>query len=252
MSDPHYYDRAAREYARLRKFSPRAAVILRRSLHDLPEGPLLDIGCGTGNFTRLLLRLFPGRQTVGLDFSRHMLEQVEGQRPALHLLRADACSLPHPTGVFALTAGAYFIHHISDWQRVLAEAFRVLQPGGFFALYTSPEYRIRKHMINRFFPSFRRIDLERFPPEAQLIKTLAACGFEKTRLLPVSVGHRRIDRGLLGRTRRRFMSTFDLVPEAEFRTGLEKMESHVGRGAHPRRYRHMGIVLLSRKPAGSP
>ena len=105
-------------------------------------------------------------------------------------------------------------------------------------------------MINRFFPSFRRIDLERFPPENQLVEAVLSCGFGEARMIPVSVGHRRIDLGFLNRTRKRFMSTFDLLPETEFAAGLKKMESHVNRGSHPRRYRHMGVIVLSRKPAG--
>lgn len=247
MQGQGYYDRTAREYAQLRHFSTRAAVALKRSIGRLPEGPILELGCGTGNLTRLLRRLFPGRTLAALDLSRGMLTEARTRISSAQLIRADARSLPLANGTFALAAGAYFMHHIDDWRRVVGEAVRILRPDGVFALFTSARYRIKKHCINRFFPSFREIDIRRFPAEHALVGELRTNGFETTRVSPVSVGLRRLDAGFVDRTRRRFMSTFELVPEEEFREGLERLEAHVDGKSPPRRYRHFGILITAHK-----
>lgn len=242
-----YYDLAACEYARLRRFSGRAACALSRLARRLPAGPIVELGCGTGSFTRFLRRLFPGRPLIGIDVSRGMLAEAQARAAAGWPVRADARRLPLAGGGAALVAGAYFIHHVSDWRRVPCEVHRVLRPGGLFALYTAGRYQISRHQLNRFFRSFGSIDAARFPADADLCACLRECGFEAFRVHAVQVGHRRLDGAFVERVRRRFMSTFALLPADEFEAGLARLDAHVAGKAPPRRYRHLGLLMLARK-----
>jgi len=98
-------------------------------------GPVLDLSCGSGLFTRRFCREFP--VVAALDFSEAMLEQTadylgeEGVEPPV-LVRGDAGRLPFPNGSLAVVHAGAAIHCWPDPQAAVAEVSRVLAPGGLF------------------------------------------------------------------------------------------------------------------------
>jgi len=99
------------------------------------QGPLLDLSCGSGLFTRRFCREFPS--VAALDFSKPMLEQTasylaeEDIEPPI-LLRGDAGRLPLPNDSLAVVHAGAAIHCWPDPQAAVAEISRVLKPGGVF------------------------------------------------------------------------------------------------------------------------
>jgi SAM-dependent methyltransferase len=105
-------------------------------------GPLADLGCGTGRLAlRFARRGFP---VVAVDLSFAMLRAVLGKARAEGLkvlgVRANLCrlgALPDRSFVYALmmfsTLG--MIRGVRPRRAALAEAFRLLQPGGRLALH---------------------------------------------------------------------------------------------------------------------
>jgi ubiquinone/menaquinone biosynthesis C-methylase UbiE len=87
---------------------------------------LLEVGCGTGHFTRWLRR--SGGLVVGLDRSLEMLRQAP---PAERrwCVRGDASALPFPNGSFDTVAFITTLEFVSDPGRALEEAFRVARRG---------------------------------------------------------------------------------------------------------------------------
>jgi SAM-dependent methyltransferase len=85
--------------------------------------PILDIGCGDGALGRPLLEA--GARWIGLDRSATLLE--DAPRPAV---RADATRLPFPNASFGAVAAVYMLYHLPDPGLAIAEARRVLKPGG--------------------------------------------------------------------------------------------------------------------------
>ena len=94
------------------------------------SGRCLDLGCGTGLFLDALAAT--GRTVVGLDLSADQL-RFAAQRSARVIL-ADATALPFADGTFPAVV-ALWISTDVDYPAVLAEAARVLQPGGTFLSY---------------------------------------------------------------------------------------------------------------------
>jgi SAM-dependent methyltransferase len=96
---------------------------------------VLDIACGSGrHLAALAARGFGG---VGLDLSLHLLAEAAERRPGW-LVRGDMRDLPFHDGAFHValsmfTSFGYFASRNED-RRMLAEAFRVLAPGGVFVL----------------------------------------------------------------------------------------------------------------------
>lgn len=105
---------------------------------DLKErASVLDIGCGTG---RLLYRLndrYPGINGIGIDFSLQMLRQARqqrGDRTRLIFIQGRADSLRFADEQFDTVFCTFSFMHYPDPDRVLAEVYRVLKPGGQFYL----------------------------------------------------------------------------------------------------------------------
>lgn len=97
----------------------------------------LDIGCGTGVFTELVVdRCFPAT-VVAVDPAVAQIDLAHkkpiAQRADFRV--ADAQTLPFSDGAFSVVVSALVINFIPDRPRALAEMRRVCQPGGVIASY---------------------------------------------------------------------------------------------------------------------
>ena len=102
-----------------------------------PGQRVLDLGCGTGELTRMIadrLDATSGGQAVGIDAAAKMIAVARKKRGNA-VCRFDvvaAESLPYENGSFDAVVSSLFFHHVDLTlkQRTLAESFRVLKPGG--------------------------------------------------------------------------------------------------------------------------
>lgn len=93
----------------------------------------LDMGCGTGFFTRALGQRFPLACGMGLDIAEGMLGHAREQGGAQFFIVGDAECLPLGAGSQQLIFSSLAVQWCSDFAVVLNEARRVLEPGGVFA-----------------------------------------------------------------------------------------------------------------------
>jgi ubiquinone/menaquinone biosynthesis C-methylase UbiE len=96
----------------------------------------LDIGCGEGHNTRLLRGR--GARMVAFDVSRTFVrlarEAEAGETRPIPCLVASAAELPFPDASFDFATAFMSLMDIPENDRALAQAFRVLRPGGFLQL----------------------------------------------------------------------------------------------------------------------
>jgi SAM-dependent methyltransferase len=129
------FDRAAGFYDESRGFRPEVEELVADRVEEVagPAARLLEIGVGTGRIALPLHRR--GREIVGVDLSWPMLERYRAKAAAAGLppppvLRGDASRLPLRDACVDVLLEVHLLHLVPTWERVLAEARRVLAPGG--------------------------------------------------------------------------------------------------------------------------
>jgi SAM-dependent methyltransferase len=95
------------------------------------RGLCLDLGCGSGHYFGVLSA--SGRTAVGLDCSADQLRIARNR--SRHLVQADAAAVPFANGTFATVVTMWISTDVDDFAAVLAEAARVLAPGGLLVFY---------------------------------------------------------------------------------------------------------------------
>lgn len=144
----YYYSlcpEASTELHQLHETHFRAEAI--RAAHtvlQLGSCPLLDLGCGAGQY--LLAAARAGIQAVGIDASLCQLilarRLLADAGLAADLALADAEALPFQDGVFRAVIAADIIEHVREPERLLAEAVRVMASGATLRLTTPNRFSL--------------------------------------------------------------------------------------------------------------
>lgn len=96
----------------------------------------LDVGCGTGAFSELILKHSAPSAIVGVDPSPEQIDYVRKLLPGHQFEVAGADAMPFEDNSFDVVASALVIHFIPDRPKAFAEMKRVLAPGGLVGGYT--------------------------------------------------------------------------------------------------------------------
>ena len=121
------YGRIADCYEQVRGGDARAEALAAGLRPWVPDGLVCDVGAGTGVVTERLRR--PGVHLVGCDISPEMLARAAERFPGrVHV--GDATNLAIRNDTLDAVIYVWVLHHVGDLGEALAEARRVLRPGG--------------------------------------------------------------------------------------------------------------------------
>jgi demethylmenaquinone methyltransferase/2-methoxy-6-polyprenyl-1,4-benzoquinol methylase len=149
MATSFDYARQAMTYDTTRAASPSVLGPLVAALGSPTGGRLLDVGGGTGNYSAALADL--GWSPVVVDRSPDMLARAAAK--GLATCRADAAALPARDAAAAVVMLVSMIHHVPDWELALAEARRVVAPGGTVALMAFTREHLEVLWLAEYLPA---------------------------------------------------------------------------------------------------
>ncbi|MBN1137731.1 MAG: methyltransferase domain-containing protein [Anaerolineae bacterium] len=122
---------------------------------------VLDVGCGSGDLLRGMARQRPDWATlVGFDLSPGMANRAADLAQGLpaRFFVGDAQALPFPDALFDVVMARHVLFYVPDIDQAVAEAARVLRPGGRLlattnSAYTMPEYQAYLQRAAARFPN---------------------------------------------------------------------------------------------------
>ncbi len=103
-----------------------------------PGETVVDLGCGRGgDVLRAAARVGPGGLAIGVDANEAMLAEARrraGSLPSVRFVRGDLSAIPLPDRCADAIVSNCAINHAPDKAAVYREIFRLLRPGGRFAV----------------------------------------------------------------------------------------------------------------------
>jgi SAM-dependent methyltransferase len=112
------------------------------------DGPVLDLACGAGRWTRTIVDVVGQNRVIGLDLSIVMLKKMQNTVPGVLLVRADAAKLPINTASLSAVNCSNALQLFPNPPAVIKEVARCLKEGGTFTVST---YRNAKRPLQRYF-----------------------------------------------------------------------------------------------------
>ena len=158
------YSHQAEIYDSTRGVSKSVLPKLLETLAGAPGARLADIGGGTGNYS-LALREH-GFEPLVIDRSPEMLARAADK--GLATLVGDAEELSLPNASFDAAIMISMLHHVAHPAAAIAEAQRILRPGGRFAALVSAREDLDGLWLLRLFPSSRDWMIASHPPLDEL------------------------------------------------------------------------------------
>ncbi len=138
---------------------------------------VLDVGCGTGKQLAADQKLHPQVALFGLDYFSGMLKIAKTRCPAAAFTQADGSHMPFRNTAFDYVTSQFSYHHLPEKEKMFAEVYRVLRPGGRFTISNIDPWAMKDWFVYRFFPTSLAMDSQAFLPVESLVSTLQNIGF---------------------------------------------------------------------------
>lgn len=190
---------------------------------------VLEIGCGTGHWLQVLGDR--GVRVTGLDVSTHMLAHARDRAPEAGLAQGSAERLPWVRESFDRVVSINAFHHFQDKVAFLAEAMRVLRPGGLLmTVGLDPHAGVDQWYVYDYFEKVLEIDRRRYPASSQIREWMRRAGFTDclTRVvqhLPARLNARAaLERGRLDKS---MTSQLSVLTDEEYRQGVDRVRQAI-------------------------
>ena len=129
------------------------------------EGPILDVGCHSGTFTKKIIEKLNNKQIYGVDISRRAIELARKRILYGHFEVADAGKLPFNENFFEAVFCLEVLEHVDDPKKVLLEIKRVLKKNG-YAIFLVPSdnklFKIVWFLWTLYYPVWKHAHVQSF------------------------------------------------------------------------------------------
>jgi len=190
---------------------------------DFAGRRVVDLGAGRAWSTRFLLTLGRAKEAVAVDILTKRFLGLETAEVFFRedgiffeRLQADLHRTPLPDGWAGAVFSAASLHHSSDLPAVIAEAWRLLEPGGVFVFVSEPSKKVSIEESRPDNEETRHGINEHVYAHREYVVPLRRRGFRVRRLVPRSITYRM------------------LYPDEAFQSGLTPFLRRLGRTARGR------------------
>ncbi|MFN0134702.1 MAG: class I SAM-dependent methyltransferase [Phycisphaerae bacterium] len=178
------YNVIGRTYDATRRADPGITERLAALLEATPGSRIVDIACGTGNYTCALAQR--GLTLTGIDCSEVMLSAAREKSTEIAWHVGAVEQLPFADATFDCATCTLAIHHFTDRPAAFREVRRVLRDGR-LVIFTSSPQQMRRYWLNHYFPIALQRSIEKMPDLADVRRALLAAGFAIVTTEPFAV-----------------------------------------------------------------
>ena len=174
-SEPFLYNQIGQDYDSTRRADPFIASRLVHHLAVQPGEKILDLACGTGNYSIELAKR--GLIITGLDCSQRMIESASLKDANIGWFIGDASTSPFDERQFSGAICTLAIHHFDSLDKPFQEVYRVIDRGQFVIFTASPD-QMKGYWLNEYFPQAMKRSIEQMPSLDRMENALFRTGFD--------------------------------------------------------------------------
>lgn len=141
------------------RWSRKIAPLFTDWIGALPGAGWIDIGCGTGVLTSVVLGTCAPSRVTGIDSAANFLEAAEIQvrDSRVSFKQGDAQAIPEADDGFDVVVSGLVLNFVADKDAMIGEMVRVAKPGGTVALYVW-DYAGHMQLMRHFFDVATMLD----------------------------------------------------------------------------------------------
>lgn len=155
------YDSIGQQYNRTRKADPYLGNRLLNLLEPKKDKLYLDLGCGSGNYTRFIAN--KEWSIIGIDPSQKMLDYASATVSNIKWMLGSSENIPLPNSSVDGVIITLSIHHWKDLSKSALELNRVLKPSAKIIVFTSSPEQMKGYWLNHYFPKMMDSAIKQMP-----------------------------------------------------------------------------------------
>lgn len=218
------YEHQAEIYEQTRNIEPLVYNMLSNLLKLSKKDIVLDFGCGTGNYLKQFVIDY-GITPYGIEPATNMREIAQKKLQSGCILAGDDTYIPFSDILFNKIYCTDVIHHIKQLDIFFQHIYNIAASGARFCICTESFQQLGEKYWIKYFPELLDIDLQRFHPIENIIKTGESTGWiyremlktEDELIAPISTS-------FINRVRNKTLSVFHLISNDAYERGMLLME----------------------------
>jgi ubiquinone/menaquinone biosynthesis C-methylase UbiE len=186
---------------------------------------ILDLGCGTGIYTKALKDEICA-SLAGFDPGISMLEQARRKSKEIFWFNAVGECLPLREGVFDCIFSSQVWHHIQDKQGTANECRRILKDEGSTIIRTISHDQLHKKVVFQYFPEIKSGQLMVYPSNKDFKQYFRKAGFKETEFHEYNIERYQSIEEFIDIAKNKLWSMFREISEDGLENGVAKLRRY--------------------------